>query len=411
MAEFANSIPLSLYVHVPWCVKKCPYCDFNSHALKAELPENAYIDALLADLEMECAALQSTAIESVFIGGGTPSLLSPDAVARLIEGIGDRVQLAPGCEITLEANPGTAEAGRFVGFRQAGVNRLSIGVQSFNDGLLAAIGRIHDGREARAAAEMAKAANFDSLNLDLMYALPGQSVAQALSDIDAALELQPTHVSYYQLTLEPNTLFFRHPPMLPAEEAGWRMSQQGIERLELSGYARYEVSAFAQPGFECRHNLNYWRFGDYLGVGAGAHGKRTDLGRGEISRSLKQRHPRAYLDGARDGRFNLKREVLAQDLLPLEFMMNALRLTAGFDLALFPERCGIALGKISHSLTEAESRDLIELRGGLLRPTTLGLQFLDDLLLLFSPAGDRRGSPGALSCAVAGGGLILAGDR
>lgn len=411
MAEFADSIPLSLYVHVPWCVKKCPYCDFNSHALKAELPENAYIDALLADLEMECAALQSSAIESVFIGGGTPSLLSPDAVARLIEGIGDRVELTTGCEITLEANPGTAEAGRFVGFRQAGVTRLSIGVQSFDDGLLTAIGRIHDGRDARAAAEMAKAANFDSLNLDLMYALPGQSVAQALSDIDAALELQPTHVSFYQLTLEPNTLFFRHPPSLPAEEAGWRMSEQGIERLEAGGYARYEVSAFARPGFECRHNLNYWRFGDYLGIGAGAHGKLTDLVRGEISRSLKQRHPSAYLDGARECRFNLKREVLAQDLLPLEFMMNALRLTAGFDLALFSERCGIALGKISHALADAEARELIEIRGGVLRPTTLGLQFLDDLLLLLSPASDRRRPSGALSCAVAGGGLILITDR
>jgi oxygen-independent coproporphyrinogen-3 oxidase len=365
-------------------VKKCPYCDFNSHTLKDELPEKAYVDALLADLETECAALKSPAVESVFIGGGTPSLLSPDAVARLIEGIGDLLELRTGCEITLEANPGTAEAMRFVGFRQAGVTRLSIGVQSFDDQLLAAIGRIHDGRDARAAAEMAKAANFDSLNLDLMYALPGQTRTKVLSDVQSALELEPTHVSYYQLTLEPNTLFFRRPPKLPAEESAWRMSQQGIEDLEARGYARYEVSAFARPGFECRHNLNYWRFGDYLGIGAGAHGKLTDLGRGQILRSLKQRHPRAYLEAARNRRFDLKREVVARNMLPLEFMINALRLVSGFELALFSERSGLPLGKISHALAEAESRDLVEIRNGTLRPTTFGIEFLDDLLLLFT---------------------------
>lgn len=407
MPEFAADIPLSLYVHVPWCVKKCPYCDFNSHGLKDELPENAYVDALLADLEAEYPALQSRAVESVFIGGGTPSLLSPEAVARLIEGIGDRFEMTTGCEITMEANPGTAEARRFIGFRQAGITRLSIGVQSFDDDLLVAIGRIHNGREARAAAEMAKAANFDSLNLDLMYALPGQSVTQALSDIESALELEPTHLSYYQLTLEPNTLFFRHPPKVPPEEDAWRMSQQGVERLEACGYSRYEISAFARQGFQCRHNLNYWRFGDYAGIGAGAHGKLTAPRRGEISRSLKQRHPRAYLEAARDGRFTLKREVVAKNLLPLEFMMNALRLTAGFDLELFTERSGIALGTISHALAEAESRELIEIRGGVLRPTTLGLQFLDDLLLLFSPATDRRRSFSAVPLRAGGGPAII----
>ncbi len=410
MPEFSDSIPLSLYVHVPWCVKKCPYCDFNSHTLKAELPEKAYVDALLADLETECAVLQSPSVESVFIGGGTPSLLSPDAVARLIEGIGDLVELSPGCEITLEANPGTAEAVRFVGFRQAGVTRLSIGVQSFDDELLAAIGRIHDGRDARAATEMAKEANFDSLNLDLMYALPGQTRAKALSDVQSALELEPTHISYYQLTLEPNTLFIRQPPELPAEETAWRMSQQGIELLEARGYARYEVSAFARPGFECRHNLNYWRFGDYLGIGAGAHGKVTDFGRGEISRSLKLRHPRAYLEAAGDRRFDLRREVLARNMLPLEFMINALRLVAGFELALFSERSGLPLGKISHALAEAESKNLVAIRNGMLRPTTLGIEFLDDLLLLFMPGTQRR-PPGVVPCAPAGDGLISYRDH
>ena len=410
MPEFADVIPLSLYVHVPWCVRKCPYCDFNSHGLKDELPENDYIDALLVDLEAECAALQSTAVESVFIGGGTPSLLSPEAVARLIEGIGDRLELAPGCEITLEANPGTAEAGRFVGFRQAGITRLSIGVQSFDDRLLAAIGRIHDGREARAAAEMAKAADFDSFNLDLMYALPGQSIAQAHSDIESALELEPTHLSYYQLTLEPNTLFSRHPPKLPAEEVAWRMSQQGIEALRARGYARYEVSAFAQSGYECRHNLNYWRFGDYAGIGAGAHGKLTDLRRGEVARSLKQRHPRAYLEAARNRRFDRKREVVPQNNLPLEFMMNALRLINGFDLALFSNRSGIPPGKISRALAEAESKGMVEIRDGVLRPTTLGIRFLDDLLLLFAPKTEPRHTPGGLPCVPPGDGLISLGD-
>lgn len=413
MPEFSDSIPVCLYVHVPWCVKKCPYCDFNSHALKAELPEAAYVDALLADLETECEAIASKTLDSVFIGGGTPSLLSPDSVARLIEGIRERVALSPGCEITLEANPGTAEIGRFSGFRQAGVNRLSIGVQSFDDDLLVAIGRIHDGRQARAAAEMAKAADFDSLNLDLMYALPGQTVEQARSDIDAALELEPTHLSYYQLTLEPNTLFFRQPPELPPEDAAWQMSQQGIARIQACGYQRYEISAFARAGFECRHNLNYWRFGDYVGIGAGAHGKLTDVTRGEIRRTLKHRHPRAYINAARDRSFELKRETLGRDTLPLEFMMNALRLTAGFDTALFTARTGVPLAELSSAL--AEAADLIENIGGVVKPTALGLQFLDDLVLLFAPATGGTRFPGAGAaaspCGAAGGGLILSRDR
>lgn len=410
MPEFAEVIPLSLYVHVPWCVRKCPYCDFNSHALKDDLPENAYIDALLADLKLECEALQSRPVESVFIGGGTPSLLSPDAVSRLIEGIAHCVELTPACEITLEANPGTAEADRFAGFRQAGVTRLSIGVQSFDDRLLTAIGRIHDGREARVAAEMAKAANFDSLNLDLMYALPGQSAAQARSDIESALELEPTHISYYQLTLEPNTLFFRRPPELPDEEACWRMSEQGLERLQSMGYARYEVSAFARPGFECLHNLNYWRFGDYVGIGAGAHGKLTDPRHNQITRTLKQRHPRVYMEAGRNRAFARKREVVEQDILPLEFMMNAMRLIAGFELSLFPDRSGIPLGKISRSLADAEAKGLIEILGGVLRPTNTGLRFLDDLLLLFAPNARSPHTPCGAPCAPSADGLISIGD-
>ncbi len=411
MPELSASIPLSLYVHVPWCVKKCPYCDFNSHSLKSELPESAYIDALLADLECELDFMQSRLVESVFIGGGTPSLLSPDSVARLIHGIDERVNLKSGCEITLEANPGTAEASRFVAYRHAGVNRLSIGVQSFDDGLLAAIGRIHGGREARAAAEMAAAANFDSVNLDLMYALPGQSEAQAVADIDQALELEPAHLSYYQLTLEPNTLFYRNPPKLPSDAAAWRISEHSLERVEKKGYVRYEVSAFARRGFECRHNLNYWRFGDYVGIGAGAHGKLTDSARGRIMRSLKQRHPRAYLEAARNRRFELKRELIAQESLPLEFMMNALRLVGGFDLSLFSQRSGLALGKISHALQESESKKLIEISGDWLKPTPLGLQFLNDLLMLFANSAQVRETVNASPCVPSGDGLLSVGNR
>lgn len=386
MPDLCDDIPLALYVHVPWCVRKCPYCDFNSHALKSELPEAAYIDALLADLEAESAALGARTVQSVFIGGGTPSLLSSEAVSRLVEGIRARVSLWSECEITLEANPGTAEAVRFAGLRRAGVNRISIGVQSFDDDLLSLIGRIHGAAEARAAVEMAKAADFKSLNLDLMYALPGQSVDQALSDVETALDLAPTHLSYYQLTLEPNTLFFRHPPKLPVESAAWRMARDGIERIEARGFSRYEISAFAQPGFECRHNINYWRFGDYVGIGAGAHGKLTDLGTGEVSRSLKHRHPRAYLSAARDRSFDLKRETVPAKTLPLEFMMNALRLTSGFDISLFSARTAVPLSGIAEELEEARARGLIEIDGRMLRPTALGLQFLDDVLLLFTPA-------------------------
>ena len=411
MPELSDSVPLSLYVHVPWCVKKCPYCDFNSHALKAELPERGYIDALLADLESETGNVETRPVESVFIGGGTPSLLSPDSVSRLIVGIRERVELKPGCEITLEANPGTAEANRFRAYRHAGVNRLSIGVQSFDDRLLAAIGRIHDGREARAAAEMAMAANFDSVNLDLMYALPGQSEAQAMADIDQALELDPAHLSYYQLTLEPNTLFYRNPPKLPSDDDAWRIFQRSLERIQDRGYVRYEVSAFARPGFECRHNLNYWRFGDYIGIGAGAHGKITDPARGRILRALKHRHPRAYLESARSRRFEMKREAIARESLPLEFMMNAMRLVDGFDLSLFSQRSGLDLGKISHALLKAESKNLIEITNDWLKPTPLGLQFLNDLLMLFATSAQVRETVNASPCVPSGDGLLSVGNR
>lgn len=401
----ADSAPRSLYVHVPWCVKKCPYCDFNSHALRYELPESAYVEALLADLDAELGRSQPAAVDTVFIGGGTPSLLSPEAVARLIAGIDARMALSPDCEITLEANPGTVEAGRFEGFRAAGVNRLSIGVQSFDDDLLRAIGRIHGGREARNAAEMASRCGFQSVNLDLMYALPGQSVAKAMEDVDTAMALEPTHISFYQLTLEPNTLFYRQPPVLPAEDAAWRMSTAGIERLEARGYRRYEISAFAREGFQCRHNLNYWRFGDYVGIGAGAHGKLSDLSRKRVVRSVKKRHPRAYLDASPAGGFDLKRERLDPSALLLEFMMNALRLTGGFGLELFVARTGLSLHTLDAALDQAQARGLVSVEDGVLRPAALGLCFLDELVLSFAPARPAA-APRAPSSAVAGEGLL-----
>ncbi len=385
----ADDIPLSLYVHVPWCVKKCPYCDFNSHALRGDIREAPYIDALLADLDCEVEAGVVRTVSSVFVGGGTPSLLSPDSVARLLEGVGARLPLSPGCEVTLEANPGTVEAGRFAGFRQAGVNRLSIGVQSFDDDLLSAIGRIHDGRQSRLAVESARDSGFENLNLDLMFGLPGQSVAQALKDVDTAIALSPTHISHYQLTIEPNTLFHRHPPGLPDEEPAWRMGQRCAKRLAASGYARYEVSAFAQVGHECRHNLNYWEFGDYLGIGAGAHGKISDAASGEVIRSLKHRHPRAYLDAARNGSFDFKRDSCDRDALPLEFMMNALRIARGFDLNLFAARTGMPATAIQMELEVARARKLIRLVDTRVEPTPLGLRFLNELLLLFASASSQ----------------------
>jgi oxygen-independent coproporphyrinogen-3 oxidase len=385
----ADDIPFSLYVHVPWCVKKCPYCDFNSHALRGEVPEAAYIDALLADLDREVEARFPRTLNSIFIGGGTPSLLSPDSVARLLEGVGARLPLSPDCEVTLEANPGTVEAGRFGGFRQAGVNRLSIGVQSFHDDLLSAIGRIHDARQSRLAVENARDAGFENLNLDLMFGLPGQSVAQALKDVDTAIALSPTHISHYQLTIEPNTLFHRHPPVLPGEEPAWQMGQRCAKRLAASGYARYEISAFARAGHECRHNLNYWEFGDYLGIGAGAHGKISDAASGAVVRSLKHRHPRAYLDAARNGSFDFKRDSCDRDALPLEFMMNALRIVRGFDLDLFVARTGMPATAIQGGLEIARSRKLIRVTDARVEPTSLGLRFLNELLLLFASASSQ----------------------
>lgn len=387
---------LGLYIHVPWCVKKCPYCDFNSHALREEIPERAYVDALLLDLAGEVSARAADTVDSVFIGGGTPSLLSGTAVARLLEGIGRQLILTPDCEITLEANPGTAEAGRFEAFRRAGVNRLSIGVQSFDEALLPRIGRIHDGRQARLAVRRALDAGFDAVNLDLMYGLPGQTFDQGIADVETAIDFGVAHISHYQLTIEPNTLFYRHPPELPHDDVASNIFEHGVEHLSVAGYRRYEISAYSRSGHQCRHNLNYWRFGDYLGIGAGAHGKLTPRGGGVPTRSLKQRHPRSYLAAAATGRFDLTRGQCLRESLPLEFMMNGLRLIDGIALARFTQTTSLSVEVVQAQLERARDRGLLSMGEGYIRPTPAGFQFLNELLLLFAPSkAPTRGPPSA----------------
>ncbi|NJD08361.1 MAG: radical SAM family heme chaperone HemW [Methylococcaceae bacterium] len=375
---------LSLYVHFPWCVRKCPYCDFNSHAVEGEVPERDYVDALLADLDHDAGRIGGRIVETVFMGGGTPSLFNPAAIARLLEGIAGRVALAPDAEVTLEANPGTVEAGRFEGYRAAGVNRLSIGVQSFDDGLLQALGRIHGGAEAIAAADAAHSAGFDNFNLDLMFGLPGQTLRQALADVATAVRLQPTHISYYQLTLEPNTLFHRYPPALPQEEATWEIQRSGQQLLERSGYRQYEVSAYARDGWRCRHNLNYWRFGDYLGIGAGAHGKLTDPVRG-IVRYWRHKNPRSYLETAGTAEGMGGETTVAEADLPMEFLMNGLRLREGFSEKEFLARTGLDPAALEPGLSQCLEKGLLARAGGAIRCTDRGWNFLDNVLEHFVP--------------------------
>jgi len=376
------ALPLSLYVHLPWCVRKCPYCDFNSHPADETLPENAYVGALLNDLAAQAGDAAGRAIQTVFIGGGTPSLFSAQAIAALLAGIDARLPLTADAEITLEANPGAAEAGRFAGYRAAGVNRLSIGVQSLDDAKLSALGRIHDRNEALAAVDMARAAGFDNLNLDLMYALPQQSLREALADLDELIALQPEHISWYQLTLEPNTLFHRRPPPLPDDDAIGDIMDAGLDRLAANGFERYEISAFARQSRRARHNLNYWQFGDYLGIGAGAHGKIT-LPDGRIVRRVRPRHPKAYLqwDWPASNDRGLTREEL-----PIEFMLNALRLIEGVPAKFFAERTGLPLDAIADRLEKAFDLELLAPQRDRLQPTPLGLRYLNELLLIFETA-------------------------
>ena len=382
--QFASLPPLSLYVHLPWCLKKCPYCDFNSHewrgAASAELPEQAYIDALMADLEASLPLIWGRSVHSIFLGGGTPSLFSPRAIDNLISGLRARLRLEADCEITMEANPGTFEKDRFKAFRAAGVTRLSIGVQSFNDTHLQALGRVHDGAQARAAvAEAAQA--FDTFNLDIMYALPGQSLQDLEHDVHTALSFQPPHISIYHLTIEPNTVFANQPPQLPEDDTAYAMMDRITEMTAAQGLARYEVSAYAKADHQCWHNLNYWQFGDYLGIGAGAHSKLTFAHR--VVRQVRFREPQLYMAQARKGLPVTRSEDVARSELPFEFMLNALRLKDGFNLSDYTERTGLALTSLQQGLKLAEQKGLIARDFARVWPTDLGFDFLSDLQSLF----------------------------
>ncbi|WP_338115591.1 radical SAM family heme chaperone HemW [Thiococcus pfennigii] len=379
-----RSIPLSLYIHVPWCLRKCPYCDFGSRPRPAALPEWAYRDALLRDLARELADLATPRpLTSIFIGGGTPSLLSGETIDGLLRGIRALADLAPDIEITLEANPGSADAARFAAYRAAGVNRLSIGVQTLAAEHLARLGRIHDPGQARAAVAAARAAGFANLNLDLMYGLPRQTAADMAADIEGAIALEPEHISYYQLTIEPDTPFGRARPPLPDEDLVADAHEAAVARLAAAGFAHYETSAFARPGRRCRHNLNYWAFGDYIGIGAGAHGKLTFAAPDRVARRIKREGPEAYLAARGHGGFASSEERLAEDDLALEFMLNALRLAEGFPVGLFEARTGLPIDRLLSRLEAAERRGLLILNDGWIRPSDLGRRFLDDLLGLF----------------------------
>ena len=373
---------LGLYIHLPWCEKKCPYCDFNSHE-RERIPEKRYVEALLRDLDYDAALADGREITSIFIGGGTPSLFSATAIACLLEGIARRLALSASVEITLESNPGSAEAGKFAGFRDAGVNRLSLGIQSFTDTSLGALGRVHDSSQALRAVEAARSAGFDNLNLDLMHGLPAQTVEGALADLRQALSVGPEHLSWYQLTIEPNTRFYRDPPLLPVEDTLASVEREGGAMLADGGFRRYEVSAYAREERACRHNLGYWHFGDYLALGAGAHGKITQSD-GGIWRYAKTRQPEAYLT-AKPGQHTSKRRLLAAEELPGEFMLNALRLDAGVAVAHFSRATGLPLDTIRPTVAALVDEGLLVPDTGLLRATALGQRFLDDVVGRFFP--------------------------
>jgi oxygen-independent coproporphyrinogen-3 oxidase len=376
--------PLSLYIHIPWCVRKCPYCDFNSHQQKGELQVDEYVAALTADLEQDLPLAWGRTVHSVFFGGGTPSLFMPDAIGAVLDACSARLRFAPNAEITMECNPGTAEHGRFEGYLAAGVNRVSFGVQSFDDGCLQRLGRIHDGNEAERAVKLAQDAGVANINLDLMYALPGQSLAMALHDVERAIALQPQHLSHYQLTLEPNTVFAAKPPAgIPAEDAAWDMQERCIEAMAAAGYEQYEVSAYARAGRRCVHNLNYWRYGDYLGIGAGAHGKLSLGASGEIRRRWKPKNPREYLGAAGTPAGIGGDDAVAEAQRPFDYMLNALRLVEGFSLRDFEARTGLGREQVAARLQLAAERGWLEVGDDRVVPTELGRRFTNDVISLF----------------------------
>ena len=377
LIQFSADQDLGLYIHIPWCVRKCPYCDFNSHKSPAQLPESAYIKALLNDLDQEIAQGVRPHIHSIFIGGGTPSLFSPAAIGELLEGVAGRVSFADDIEITLEANPGTTDKAHFQGYLQAGVNRLSLGIQSFDNQALQALGRIHDQKAASAAIEQAQSAGFERINLDIMYALPEQNIKLALADLKQALDFAPQHISWYQLTIEPNTWFYHHPPSCPNDDLAWEIQTSGQAYLAEQGYQQYEISAYSQAGGRCRHNLNYWLFGDYIGIGAGAHGKHTDK-QGQVWRYHKPRQPADYL-----AHISRKAQLLSDNDLKLEFMLNALRLPDGFACAYYKARTGLDLSSLEPALSEAKRLNWLRQEQEWVHISPTGQQFLNDLLLLF----------------------------
>jgi len=391
MFNFAALPPLSLYIHFPWCVRKCPYCDFNSHEMKGSVPELAYIDMLVKDLEQDLPLVWGRRISSIFIGGGTPSLMSPESLDSLLSSIRARLAFNPGIEVTLEANPGAVDYAKFEEFYSLGINRISIGVQSFDNQCLQALGRVHDAQNAVMAVESAQKAGFNNFNIDLMFGLPGQSMATAENDINTAIALNPSHISYYQLTIEPNTFFYNKPPVLPAEENIYAIQQACQSRLGESGFKQYEVSAYAREDHQCAHNLNYWQFGDYLGIGAGAHAKISNASEQNIKRYWKVKHPQDYIGKVASSEHIGGSKTLSRKEAGFEFMMNALRLTDGFETALFARHAGLPILVVEKQLKEAQLRGLIEWDVKTICPTRQGQQFLNDLLEQFLPDNQERG--------------------
>jgi putative oxygen-independent coproporphyrinogen III oxidase len=375
--------PLSLYIHLPWCIAKCPYCDFNSHALSGEVPEAQYVEALLADLEVELPRVWGRTVSSIFLGGGTPSLFSAEAMDRLLSGVRARLPLAPDAEITMEANPGAVEHDRFEDYRAAGINRISLGIQSFDNDQLKRLGRVHSAGEAAAAIEAVQKAGFERFNLDLMWALPGQTRQQALADIERALEFQPRHLSHYQLTIEPNTVFAAHPPELPDEDSAWAIQQACGQRLEAAGLDSYEISAWSTPDQASRHNLNYWRFGDYLGIGAGAHGKITLPAEQSIVRTRRKSHPRPYLKAVDDRSFIAAESSVPAEQLPFEYFLNRFRLPEPVPWAEFEAHTGLDRAAITEPITRAQELELVEVDDTHIHRTARGARYLNDLQGLF----------------------------
>ena len=383
--ELLRNPPLSLYVHMPWCVRKCPYCDFNSHAIPDELPADKYVKALVADLEQDLPLVWGRPVQSIYFGGGTPSLFPAGLIASFLSDVRARLELRPDVEITLEANPGTIEHDSFTAYSQAGINRVSLGVQSFDNGLLKAIGRIHGRREIEQSLISLGLAGISNFNIDLMYGLPGQSPVQSRRDIELAVNAGPAHISFYQLTIEPNTLFAAKPPQLPVDDVAWQMQQSGLDLLEVNGYRQYEISAYALAGKQSRHNMNYWRFGDFLAIGAGAHGKITTASEGRVRRFAKHRHPKRYLQGLESGDWCAETRVLTDDELIFEFFLNQLRLRDGLTIDDFSARTGLSWSAVESRVAEAIDKGLLEITQERINPTALGWRFVNDIQQIFLP--------------------------